>query len=593
MKKFLKKNYIFILLIMGVLMSLYAVISDSYSFYSGRKGLDYRSVEFDRDWIVNSKKVDSLNRVRFLKNDGNQGSFVIYKRMPDDSQPNERLMFISRYCDFSVFVNGEFVYGYTPSKNKESGRVYGAKFNIIDLGNKARGGMVKITLSPFYNKHPAAISDIEFGNSGIYIEKAVKKNFPLFFVSMVCLFMAIYFFVLSTGCENNSRDRINFISIAIITTAEALWLSMESDIITILLNYVLLTDLIMTFLIIISLMMSFVYVAGFVYEIGSYRKISSITTTIMLFIVILTAIYIKITNLYLENFEGFLNILLTVFVILDAYLIFFKGLKKKGRVFFKNYPWLFIGSINAFLEIFYIISFNLRGRIYHGRYIILLLGTIYAICSVGIVLSYDKKVSNLNLLAARAEVYEKMAFTDPLTGLENRAAFFQKADELLNMVDTGRSAGFLLANVDLNDLKKANDSKGHEFGDLYIKTAGSVLKETFKDKGYVYRTGGDEFLILCPYENLSLDTIRQNQNELRYRLKICQEDAIRREPSLEGYFSIAMGFSCYDLSDDKKILSLNDEKTYEERLIQVMKKADEDMYENKNKMKKEMNFNLS
>ena len=592
MKRFLKKNYILIILIIGVLMPLYAVLSDAVSFYSGRKGLSYRSVEFDNNWNVNGRKLKSLNSVRLFKTDDENGSVMLYKQMPEDAQPNERLMFISRYCDFRVYVNGEFVYGYEPSKDSNSGSVYGSKFNIIDLGKNARGGMVMIILSPYYDKRPAAISNMEYGNSGIYIDKAVRRNFPLFLDSMVCFFMAVYFLVLSMGCENNSRDRMGFISLAIITACEGFWLSLESDIITMLLNYVLLSDVMMTFLLEISLMMSFVYVTGFVYatgfayEIGTYRKISRVTTSVMLFLVALSALYIKITNLYLENFTGFFNILSAILLILDAYMIFGRGLKKKGSAFFFNYPWLFIGYINAVLEIFYMNNFIMNGITHSKRYITLFYGTVFAVCAVGIVLSYDKKVRNLNLMAARAEAYEKMAYTDALTGLENRGAFFKKADELIDMVDNGRSSGFLIANIDLNDLKKANDSLGHEFGDLYIKSAGSVLKETFKETGYVFRTGGDEFLVLCPYENLSSDLLKQNEKEIRRRLKSCQEEALREEPSLKGYFAIAMGFAGYDNSYEGPVLSLDTGKTHEERLIKVMKKADEDMYEHKNKMKK-------
>lgn len=82
--------------------------------------------------------------------------------------------------------------------------------------------------------------------------------------------------------------------------------------------------------------------------------------------------------------------------------------------------------------------------------------------------------------------------TDFLTKLYNRRYF----DEY--QMDFNRNEHYPLGVfvVDVNQLKKVNDTYGHKIGDQLIVSVGSVLKEFIRNKGLVIRWGGDEFLIL-------------------------------------------------------------------------------------------------
>lgn len=65
---------------------------------------------------------------------------------------------------------------------------------------------------------------------------------------------------------------------------------------------------------------------------------------------------------------------------------------------------------------------------------------------------------------------------------------------------------------DLNDLKKCNDTFGHDYGDRYIKMAAESLKKIFAGEGRCYRIGGDEFCAWAPYA--SLDDINEKLQAL-------------------------------------------------------------------------------
>ena len=89
------------------------------------------------------------------------------------------------------------------------------------------------------------------------------------------------------------------------------------------------------------------------------------------------------------------------------------------------------------------------------------------------------------------------AMTDNLTGLGNHRSFHHDLlSEVRRRTRTGSS--FTLVAIDLDGLKQINDTHGHQAGDAYIKQVGDCLRHAAGEDGTVYRTGGDEFMLLLP-----------------------------------------------------------------------------------------------
>jgi diguanylate cyclase (GGDEF)-like protein/PAS domain S-box-containing protein len=84
---------------------------------------------------------------------------------------------------------------------------------------------------------------------------------------------------------------------------------------------------------------------------------------------------------------------------------------------------------------------------------------------------------------------------DPLTGLPNRAAFFERLEQLFDTA--GPTTRFGLCYIDLDGFKVVNDSLGHDTGDqLLIKVAGRITTALAPTGHLVARLGGDEFVVL-------------------------------------------------------------------------------------------------
>ena len=93
---------------------------------------------------------------------------------------------------------------------------------------------------------------------------------------------------------------------------------------------------------------------------------------------------------------------------------------------------------------------------------------------------------------------EMLGTTDMLTGVYNRNAMNRRIAELEEDRDSGCGLGAVF--VDLNGLKTANDSRGHDKGDEMLINVASKLKTVFSESE-IYRAGGDEFLILSTEMN--------------------------------------------------------------------------------------------
>jgi len=95
------------------------------------------------------------------------------------------------------------------------------------------------------------------------------------------------------------------------------------------------------------------------------------------------------------------------------------------------------------------------------------------------------------------EELQKLASTDPMTGLYNRRAFHTLSDNALHLA-TRQKTPTTIAMCDLDFFKQVNDSYGHDVGDEVIIKFADILKSSVREIDIVARYGGEEFIILFP-----------------------------------------------------------------------------------------------
>lgn len=107
----------------------------------------------------------------------------------------------------------------------------------------------------------------------------------------------------------------------------------------------------------------------------------------------------------------------------------------------------------------------------------------------------------------RTHALSIMASTDELTGLKNRHTFVRTLNANIDRANN-KQEKFSILFVDLDGFKEINDIRGHLIGDKVLKEIAGRLQKSVKNKDYICRWGGDEFvLVIEESEPLLLDTI--------------------------------------------------------------------------------------
>lgn len=190
-----------------------------------------------------------------------------------------------------------------------------------------------------------------------------------------------------------------------------------------------------------------------------------------------------------------------------------------------------------------------------------------AICLVSVEGSHNLGVQDMNMIKALAERVavdishkelfervERQAITDPMTGLYNRRHF---SEQLSKEIDRNQRFGhpFSYIILDLDFLKRINDTLGHQYGDAAIRHIANVTKKCVRDVDTTARYGGEEFVVLLP------ETDVQGARVVAERM--CY--AIREVP-VEGIgtvtASIGVATFPYDAQDRDKLTELADQALY-------------------------------
>ncbi|MCR5825817.1 MAG: diguanylate cyclase [Oscillospiraceae bacterium] len=157
------------------------------------------------------------------------------------------------------------------------------------------------------------------------------------------------------------------------------------------------------------------------------------------------------------------------------------------------------------------------------------------------------------------------AYQDSLTSVRNRGAFSIAARKLDDAIAAAKGQGepprFGVVMLDCNDLKKINDTYGHEKGDAYLRTSCALVCRMFPHSP-VFRMGGDEFAVLLQ------DGSYDNREALLANFDYAVEEKNKTARERWERVSLAKGMAVYEPGTDKNtdcVLARADEKMYEDK----------------------------
>ena len=149
---------------------------------------------------------------------------------------------------------------------------------------------------------------------------------------------------------------------------------------------------------------------------------------------------------------------------------------------------------------------------------------------------------------------KKEAVTDALTGLYNRRYFEESLEKEVARAKR-QNQPFSVIGIDLDFLKKINDTYGHSFGDLAITTIADILKSNARSIDVPARIGGEEFDILLP--GVSTEGASAAAERIRKAIENKEIDTI-------GHITGSLGVATYLVHTEnvEELLELTDQAMY-------------------------------
>ena len=166
----------------------------------------------------------------------------------------------------------------------------------------------------------------------------------------------------------------------------------------------------------------------------------------------------------------------------------------------------------------------------------------------------------------RADAMNELATKDALTGIRNKTAYDNEVRRIEWKMSSNEKLDFAIAMIDLNFLKRINDTFGHEQGNMAIKKLCYIVCHIFEHSP-VFRIGGDEFVVLLENSDfekreLLIQTFNKTLEELASNEKLEPWEKV----------SASIGIAVYDSNIDANVAN-------------VFKRADKAMYQRKKEMK--------
>lgn len=493
-------------------------------------------------------KWDDCQKIYYMKKTMVKGTVSV-----EESVGNV-LAFYSAHQNVEVYVDGELIYKYPVANNNPLSDSPGYCWNFVSLPHNTND--VELIFTSPYDSYLKNIPAFYIGNDFSLPAFIITENiFPF----ALCIIMFVLGFVLVAYhlfISHNISTSGKLLKLGIFSLFLSIWSINECNITTLILK----NNLVTSYLSFLSLMLLSFPFAMFVqtfYEDNNkiwnwFCKID-LAQIIICIILSFTGIVDLRKTLWTTHV---MLCTLAIIIVVQSFRLVKNGIHSHTVKI--HMACIIICVLTLLLDISGYYFGSMDGNTF-GR-----LGFLTYIIVLG--LSSARESTYLMKMGQEANAYQTLAYTDQMTGLNNRTCFnvdFEKLSE--------DPSDIAVIDFDLNNLKYVNDTFGHSAGDLYIKSCATILYEIFNGIGKCYRVGGDEFVALVG----KASTIDMTHYLAMLESSVDASNRDNKDSKMK--MQIAYGYAIYSPDTDKNL-----EDTYN--------RADKIMYANKKEKKERQKF---
>lgn len=451
------------------------------------------------------------------------GTAILSWEIPEELRSRNTFSFETDCLHFRVLAAGKTVFESKITDHDTAGRYTGSRLVVFTLPESAAGQ--ELTLEILSNQR-CKFTSFSLSTQASFISDIYNSALPRL---LLCAVFGIFFLIeILFRCiarKTTSKKNMYF---SLLLFALSLWLLSDSNLPLLHFENGALVIYLSTFLFALLVPLFCLFLKE---EFPAKRRVFTRMCIVFCFLLLLAAGLLFANLIKVFYFLVFCHLMLLV-SFLTAIVFYFQHHKNQQS---KEAALLLL--IIALTAAAALVSFYfplVRSDSYSN---IVMIGMLLA-CAVNVItraISSSKIFSDIN----RLNYYKRMAYTDYLTGLKNKAAY-EKALKQWDSTD----CHLAVIMFDSNNLKQINDRYGHESGDKLLRATAYCLTTSFGEEHTVYRVGGDEFIVLlAPKENEDIQQLVMD------KLNKFNELVLRNNENSELKISIAYGYSIRQSGD--------------------------------------------
>ena len=463
----------------------------------------------------------------------------------DMDRSNQSLIFFTGHQIIHVYADGKEIYSVEPG-NGPFASTTGSRWNYVNLPSDTRE--IVICLDAVYSNIPMKSFKAYIGNAQMDILESLRGSVGTacidFFISIIGL-MLILFWILERKNANNRKTILCFGGFAFLL---GLWCLNETEFVTILWG----NRCGASFFAFIMLMLIPLPYVKYTEALFADHKGGFVTGIVCASLLnVFICIPLHLAGIAALKQTVFITHALLLLSAIYQIVVMVKSYFKKGfdRILLINLIGMFGIIVSALVDLgVYYTSMQKNPVILH-------FGLLISVCILGTAALLDARKDIDELKSVR--LYKEIALKDMQTGLYNRNAY----DQWVNSKKEFSHMAILV--FDINNLKQCNDTLGHEAGDQLIRRSANLMLRVFGKYGRIYRIGGDEFCTVLEKKDINIQSKINRFKELQ---------SVKQD---EISLSIACGYALYNPKTDTTIED-------------TRKRADHSLYEDKEKMKNDI-----
>lgn len=524
-----KKKIYIILWAVFVCVALFLVVGNSQKKTSGILTFD-SEISLSGRW--NERK------------DSESGATIYQYQIPENSPENLVFSVKNSMIPVSIYLEGEKIYSWGDIDSEGSIRE-----NWITLPGDSSGEMLELRTTGEDKTLLAILNGSSYlGKRSDLLAMFIGKNLYALIFGIFSVILSCILWVFTLCMRERMPAFIGKVGdLAALILCAGIWIMTDSSLLQLVTTRLAMVSMI-SFL---SFYIMPIFLLRFLEDLipESNKKFRILQMLYLINAIVCISLHLSgIRSTYRTIFTQHVLVITTVVIILKEVIVAQRKTRQmKLKKLLMGFVLLSVCGVAALISYYVSFSKGLYPYFYTLGMILLLL----CLFEIGI-----RRVLYLLELSVKSDAYKQLAFEDSLTGLGNRAAYMSE----IEVGDIIKNPVYIM--MDINNLKVTNDQIGHQAGDDLIETASICIKDVFQHKGYSYRIGGDEFLVVL--DGISEKNVKKMLEQLKTRIDEVNE---KRDVKLQ----IACGYSMARTADFSK------EKIFRE--------ADENMYRNKREMK--------